>query len=104
MKKALLIGINNYPGVNKLGGCIEDINQVKAVIERNGNNSPNFDVRMMPDVQTSAEALGAINQLFSTYPLPQKNRTLFRVLSSLFLMTLSTCLLHHRICRHLIYY
>lgn len=65
MKKALLIGINNYPGGNKLEGCIEDINQVKSVIERNGDNSPNFDVRMMPDVQTSAEVMGAINQLFS---------------------------------------
>lgn len=65
MKKALLIGINNYPGGNKLKGCIEDINQVKAVIERNGDNSPNFDVRMMPDVQTSAEVMGAIKQLFS---------------------------------------
>lgn len=58
MKKALLIGINNYPGGNKLEGCIEDINQVKSVIERNGDNSPNFDVRMMPDVQTSAEVMG----------------------------------------------
>ena len=65
MKKALLIGINDYPGCNKLQGCIEDINQVKAVIERNGDNSLNFDVRMMPDVQTSAEVMRAINQLFS---------------------------------------
>ena len=65
MKKALLIGINNYPGEYKLEGCIEDIDQVKSVIERNGDNSPNFDVRMMPDVQTSAEVMGAINQLFS---------------------------------------
>ena len=65
MKKALLIGINDYPGRNKLKGCIEDINQVKFVIERNGDNSPNFDVRMMPNVQTSAEVMEAIIQLFS---------------------------------------
>lgn len=65
MKKALLIGINDYPGRNKLKGCIEDINQVKSVIERNGDNSPNFDVRMMPNVQTSAEVMEAIIQLFS---------------------------------------
>lgn len=65
MKKALLIGINDYPGANKLNGCIEDINQVKNAIERNGDDSPNFDVRMLPDVQTSAEVMGAIEQLFS---------------------------------------
>lgn len=65
MKKALLIGINDYPGNNKLKGCIEDINQVKYAIERNGDGSPNFDVRMMPDVQTAAEAMAAIEHLFS---------------------------------------
>lgn len=64
MKKALLIGINNYPGDNKLQGCIEDINQVKVAIERNGDGSPNFDVRMMPDAQTSAKAMEAIEHLF----------------------------------------
>lgn len=65
MKKALLIGINDYPGDNKLNGCIEDINHVKSAIGRNGDGSLNFDVRMMPDVQTTAEAMFAIEQLFS---------------------------------------
>lgn len=64
MKKALLIGINDYPG-NELHGCIEDINQVKAAIEKNGDGSPNFDVRMMPDVQTSAEVMENIQRLFN---------------------------------------
>lgn len=48
MKKALLIGINDYPAGNELRGCIEDINCVKAAIERHGNGSPNFGVKMMP--------------------------------------------------------
>lgn len=64
MKRALLIGINNYPG-NELKGCIEDIKQVKAAIEKNGDGSPNFDVMMMPDVQTSAEVMENIQRLFS---------------------------------------
>ncbi len=64
MKRALLIGINNYPG-NELRGCVEDINQVKAAIEKNGDGSPNFDVIMMPDVQTSAEVMDNIQRLFS---------------------------------------
>lgn len=65
MKKALLIGINAYPNGNELNGCIEDINQVKSAIERNGDGTPNFGVRMLPDVQTSREVMEAINLLFS---------------------------------------
>lgn len=64
MKRALLIGINNYPG-NELKGCVEDIKQVKAAIEKNGDGSPNFDVMMMPDVQTSAEVMENVQRLFS---------------------------------------
>ena len=47
MKKALLIGINDYPEGNELTGCIEDINSVKAAIERHGDGSPNFGVKML---------------------------------------------------------
>ena len=64
MKKALLIGINDYPDGNELTGCIEDINNVRAAIERNGDDSPNFGIKMMPNVQTSQEAMEAIKQLF----------------------------------------
>ncbi|MBR4793343.1 MAG: caspase family protein [Bacteroidaceae bacterium] len=64
MKRALLIGINNYPG-HELKGCVEDIQQVKAAIEKNGDGTPNFDVMMMPDVQTSAEVMESIQRLFN---------------------------------------
>ena len=64
MKKALLIGINDYPKGNELKGCIEDINLVKAAIERNGDNTTNFDVKMMPNVKTSKDAMNAISKLF----------------------------------------
>lgn len=65
MKKALLIGINDYPEGNELTGCIEDINSVKAAIERHGDGSPNFGVKMMPNVQTSGEVMDAIRKLFA---------------------------------------
>lgn len=65
MKKALLIGINNYPDGNKLVGCIEDINCLKSAIERNGDGSPNFDVKLLPDVQTSEEVMSSIELLFA---------------------------------------
>lgn len=64
MKKALLIGINAYPGA-ELKGCIEDITKFKSVIERNGDGTTNFEVRMLADVQTSGEVMDAIKQLFS---------------------------------------
>ena len=65
MKKALLIGINNYPGDNRLYGCLEDIKQVRKAIEKNGDGSPNFDCKLLLDVQTSAEVMEDIERLFS---------------------------------------
>ena len=65
MKKALLIGINDYPAGNELTGCIEDINNVKAVIERHGDGTPNFGVKMMPNIRTSREVMMAIDKLFA---------------------------------------
>ena len=55
MKKALLIGINNYPVGNELFGCVEDINKVKAAIERHEDGSPNFGVKMMPNVNLEVD-------------------------------------------------
>ena len=65
MKKALLIGINDYPLGNKLTGCIEDINNVKSALERNGDGTLNFSIKTMPNVRTSSEVMEAINQLFA---------------------------------------
>lgn len=64
MRRALLIGINNYPGRLRLGGCIEDIHCLEKSIARHGDGSKNFDVRMMPDVQTSREIIEAVKELF----------------------------------------
>lgn len=65
MRKALLIGINNYPGSLKLSGCVNDINFLFPLLERNSNGDKNFDVKLLSDVQNSNEALDAIRQLFS---------------------------------------
>lgn len=64
MRRALLIGINNYPGDLRLGGCIEDIHCLKSAIERHGNGEKNFGVKMLEDVQTSDEVLQNITELF----------------------------------------
>jgi hypothetical protein len=65
MKKALLIGINDYPNGNRLTGCVEDINNLKAVIERNSDGKVNFYVKLMPDEQSSEKAMDAIKELFN---------------------------------------
>lgn len=65
MKKALLIGINDYPNDNQLAGCVEDINSLKSVIERNDDGKVNFEVRLMPDEQSSENAMEAIKKLFN---------------------------------------
>ena len=67
-KKALLIGINDYPDPHKLRGCLEDINCLRLAIEKNGDGSPNFDIRLMPNVQCSRDAMEAIQELFRDDP------------------------------------
>ena len=63
MRKALVIGINNYPSI-PLFGCINDAAAVSSLIERNGDGSPNFDVRLETDVKTKSEMKTMIAQLF----------------------------------------
>lgn len=63
-KKALLIGINNYPGINKLNGCLADIKSLESVIKRNGDNGPNFEVKLLEDEQSSSVAMSEIEHLF----------------------------------------
>jgi hypothetical protein len=47
MKKALVVGVNYYPNSSPLYGCVNDAYEVKSVLERNGDGSVNFDVKLM---------------------------------------------------------
>lgn len=64
MKKALLIGIDNYPNGSQLKGCVNDVLLLNSVIERNGDGKKNFDVKLMTNEQSSDDALDAIRDLF----------------------------------------
>ena len=64
MKKALVIGINNYPH-SPLGGCINDATYLASIIKTNGDGSPNFDVRLETDVTTKSELKTMIVELFA---------------------------------------
>ena len=46
MRKALIVGIDNYPSC-PLSGCVNDATEMKSVLERNSDGSPNFSVELM---------------------------------------------------------
>ncbi|WP_429948447.1 caspase family protein [Enterococcus sp. AZ101] len=64
MRKALIVGINNYPN-SPLTGCITDATKVGQLLESNGDGSPNFDINMQHDVKTKRELTQLIRELFS---------------------------------------
>src|SRR5262245_1404462 len=43
MKRALLVGIDDYDRFGSLDGCVNDVNALEALLSRNEDNSPNFD-------------------------------------------------------------
>lgn len=63
-KKALLIGINNYPNGNELYGCVDDAKELSSILERNGDYSKNFDTKCLLDVSSTSKAKQAIEELF----------------------------------------
>lgn len=64
MRKALVIGINNYP-FSPLQGCISDASSFASIIETNGDGSPNFDVKFIQDVADKSKLKGHIRDLFN---------------------------------------
>lgn len=68
MKRALLIGIDEYPD-SPLSGCVNDAKKIGEVLSRNEDGSPNFDCRYL---LSSEEDTGltsitqAVERLFST--------------------------------------
>lgn len=70
MKKALILGINDYPN-SPLKGCVNDANSVGNILETNGDGAPNFSIRMMtsPSMELTRPTIReAIEKLFSGEP------------------------------------
>ncbi len=66
MRKALVVGINEYPGV-PLHGCVNDANAIASVLATHGDGGPNFSVKLLtaPSDTVSRSVLrGAIEKLF----------------------------------------
>ena len=64
MKKALIVGLNNYPGC-ALDWCDNDAVAIKDLIESNGDGSPNFDVVSIIGSCSKNAFYDAIEKLFS---------------------------------------
>ena len=64
MKKALVVGLNDYPEC-ELKCCSNDANSISDLLEANGDGSPNFDVKKIIDKCTKPEFQTAVNKLFS---------------------------------------
>ena len=55
MRRALVIGINDYPR-SPLFGCVNDAVAVGNLLERNGDGSPNFDVMRLTSDTSEVKA------------------------------------------------
>jgi hypothetical protein len=70
MKKALIIGIDDYPS-SPLNGCVNDANAIANTLETNGDGSPNFSVKLItsPNTDVTRSLLKeSIESLFSGEP------------------------------------
>lgn len=63
MKKALVVGIDAYPGA-PLNGCVNDANEMASILQTHSDGGPNFDVRKEVDIRTKGELKSKIRQLF----------------------------------------
>ena len=61
MKRALLVGIDDYPG-SPLGGCIADATVLADLLQRHNNGSPNYTARLVTGV-SPALTRGTLREL-----------------------------------------
>lgn len=71
MRKALVVGINHYEHCQPLFGCVDDAYAVRSVLERHGDGTINFGMKLLTgtgptDPVSRAELREAIQELFST--------------------------------------
>lgn len=68
MKRALVVGIDQYPD-QPLTGCETDARDISRLLERNGDGSPNFAVRLLSsenDTVDTTAMLDAVTELFAS--------------------------------------
>jgi hypothetical protein len=70
VRKALVVGVNYYQHSQPLYGCVNDAYEVKSILERNGDGTVNFAVKLLvgiskEDPVTRVELKSAVTELFS---------------------------------------
>ncbi|MCF8505731.1 MAG: caspase family protein [Caulobacter sp.] len=71
MRKALVVGIDHYTHGGNLFGCVNDAHNVRSTLERHGDGSVNFSVKILtatgPGAEISrAELRASISELFNS--------------------------------------
>lgn len=64
MKKALVIGINEYP-THPLKGAVNDAKIITKLLKVHGNDETNFEVKTLYDVDTKSNLLSEIADFFN---------------------------------------
>jgi|SRR5580698_9904897 hypothetical protein len=67
MRKAVVVGVNDYPGA-PLRGCVNDANSIASALETHADGSPNFSVKLVTspgEAVTRAELRRLIEKLFA---------------------------------------
>ena len=64
MRKALVVGIDQYLQC-PLHGCCNDADVVSELLSRNGNDTPNFSVKLKKNVATKANLRQLVEECFS---------------------------------------
>lgn len=70
MRKALVVGIDEYP-IAPLFGCVNDAVRIAQILERHGNGDPNFEVKLMispSELINRPRLRKEIEELFSNDP------------------------------------
>lgn len=70
MRRALVVGIDQYNGFNNLAGCVNDAHALAPLLARNEDDSPNFEVRTLTAPADSGSVsrdqfLDALDRLFA---------------------------------------
>jgi uncharacterized caspase-like protein len=64
MRKALIVGINDYPGAARLSGCVNDAERISKILNTHADDSPNFDVMISTAIKKKGELKSLIHSVF----------------------------------------
>lgn len=65
MKRALLVGVDEYDSFSGLAGCANDVAALNPLLSRNEDGSPNFDCQLLSTRATRDQFLGHLDALFA---------------------------------------